>query len=127
MIKIYIFLDNFYNKVSIKDKKGNIATNVHKSTKIKKAKSNRMNTQNSMNSANQFSPNPKIDLQNQIRFAIKTHIKQYKNKIFNLYMNSLEDLSKIYCPFKQIIKLMDDWMILSMELQTNNIKKTIKQ
>ena len=127
LIKIYIFLDNFYNKVSIKDKKGNIATNVHKSTKIKKAKSNRMNTQNSMNSANQFSPNPKIDLQNQIRFAIKTHIKKYKNKIFNLYMNSLEDLSKIYCPFKQIIKLMDDWIILSMELQTNNINKTIKQ
>ena len=54
-------------------------------------------------------------------------MKKYKNKIYFLYMNALEDLSKIYVPFKQIIKLMDEWIILSMELQINNINKTIKE
>ena len=126
LIKIYIFIDNFYNKISTKDKKGNIASAAFKSTKIKKSKTKKPNTQNTLNS-DKYNQNTKVDLQNQIRFAIKSHIKKYKNKVYNLYMNSLEDLSKIYCPFKQIIKLMDEWIILSMELQINNINKAIKE
>ena len=126
LIKIYIFLDNFYNTILSKDKKGNMAL-VSKTSKIKKSKTKKVNSQNSLNSAAQISQNSKVDMQNQIRFAIKSQIKKYKNMVYNLYMNTLEELSKIYCPFKQIIKLMDDWIILSMELQTNNINKTIKE
>ena len=129
LIKIYLFLDNFYNKVSIKDKKGNITSSVNKSIKSKKTKPKLggINTQNSISSIGQFNPNSKLDMQNQIKIAINVHIKKYKNRIYNLYMNALEDLSKIFCPFRQIIKLMDDWIILSMELQTNNINKAIKE
>ena len=125
LIKIYIFLDNFYNNILTRDKKGNLGTSLYKSTKIKKVKSKGINTQNSSSSG--LGQNPKVDMQNKIRFAIKFHIKKYKNRIYNLYMNSLEDLSKIYCPFEQIIKLMDEWIVLSMELQTNNINKTIQK
>ena len=129
LIKIYLFLDNFYNKVSIKDKKGNITSSVNKSIKSKKTKPKLggINTQNSISSIGQFNPNSKLDMQNQIKIAINVHIKKYKNRIYNLYMNALEDLSNIFCPFRQIIKLMDDWIILSMELQTNNINKAIKE
>ena len=128
LIKIYIFLDNFYNKVSIKDKKGNIASPAYKSAKSKKVKPKvSISTQNSLSSIGQFNSNSKIEIQNRIRFVIKSYMKKYKNKIYFLYMNALEDLSKIYCPFKQIIKLMDEWIILSMELQINNINKTIKE
>ena len=130
LIKIYIFLDDLYNKISIKDKKGNITSSVNKSLKSKKTlrtKGGGINTQNSISSIGQFNPNSKLEMQNQIKTAIKVHIKKYKNKIYNIYMNSLEDFSKIFCPFRQIIKLMDDWIILSMELQTNNINKTIKE
>ena len=126
LIKIYVFLDNFYNRILSKDKKGNMAL-VSKTSKIKRAKTKKVNSQNSLSSAAQISQNSKVDMQNQIRFAIKSQIKKYKNMVYNLYMNSLEELSKIYCPFKQIIKLMDDWIILSMELQINNINKTIKE
>jgi len=100
---------------------------VSKTSKIKRAKTKKVNSQNSLSSAAQISQNSKLDMQNQIRFAIKSQIKKYKNMVYNLYMNSLEELSKIYCPFKQIIKLMDDWIILSMELQINKINKTIKE
>ena len=131
LIKIYIFLDDLYNKLSIKDKKGNITSSVNKSIKSKKTVRTKVggniNTQNSISSIGQFNPNSKLEMQNQIKSAIKVHIKKYKNKIYNIYMNALEDLSKIFCPFRQIIKLMDDWIILSMELQTNNINKTIKE
>ena len=128
LIKINIFLDDFYNKISIKDKKGNIVSQTSKSLKKKKTMTKGgISSQNSLSSTRQVNTTTKIEMQNQIRFAIKSHIKKYKNRIYNLYMNTLEDLSKIYCPFNQIIKLMDDWIILSMELQTNNIDKIIKR
>ena len=75
LIKIYIFLDNFYINILTKDKKGNLGASIYKSTKIKKAKSKGINTQNSSNSGGQLNQNPKVDMQNQIRFAIKYHIK----------------------------------------------------
>ena len=125
LIKIYVFLDNFYNSINTRDKKGNLGASLYKSPKMKKAKSKGISTPSSSKSNIRLNYNLKLDMQNQIRFAIKTHIKKYKNKVYNLYMNTLEDLSKIYCPFNEVIKLMDNWIILSMELQTNNINKTI--
>ena len=127
LIKIYIFLDDFYNKISVRDKKGNIGSSAYRTNKSKKLKRTNTNTQNSNSSIGQLNYNSKIEMQNQIRSLILTYIKKYKIKIYDLYMNSLEDLSKIFCPFKQIIKLMDNWIILSMELQTKNINKTIKE
>ena len=69
----------------------------------------------------------KYDLQNQIKSSIKTYIGKYKYNIYNLYLNTLENLSKIYCPFKQVIKLMDSWIILAMELQSKNINDTLEK
>ena len=129
LIKMYLFLDDLFNKISIKEKKGNINTSANRSTKSKKTKPKvgGIHSQNSISSIGQFNPNSKLEMQNQIKTAIKVHIKKYKNKVYNIYMNALEDLSKIFCPFRQIIKLMDNWIILYMELQTKNINKTIKE
>ena len=124
LIKIYIFLDNYFTFISTKDKKNvNFAM---KSMKLKKNKIKNVNSViNSINSTATYNIN-KLDFQNQIKTLIKIHINKYKYNMYNLYLNTLENLSKIYCPFKQVIKLMDSWIILSMELQNKRIKEALR-
>ena len=122
LIKIYIFLENYFSFLYSKDKK-NLNYSI-KSSKLKKSKIKASNMRSSASSSNNI--NLKLDLQNQIKEMIKIHIKKYKFNMYNLYLNTIENLSKIYCPFKQVIKLMDNWIILSMELQNKKIKDTLK-
>ena len=124
LIKIYIFLEKFFGSLTSKDKK-NINYSNYKSIKLKK---NKMKGAGVYNSNNYLSTNinNKMDFQSQIRNIIKTYINKYKYEMYNLYLNTLENLSKIYCPFKQVIKLMDSWIILSMELQNKKIKEILK-
>ena len=126
LIKIFLFLENYYTKIGIKDKKSNMTSN-YKTTKYRmpnKTK-NLYGSKNSLNTLLQNNNSIKLDLQNHIKSIIKTYIGKYKYNIRNLYLNTLEDLSKMYCPFKQIIKLMDKWIILSMELQNKNINENM--
>ena len=125
LMKIYIFLDSFYSSILVKDKKGNITSANYKSLKSKKIKKSVSGKPSSFGTVVQLNSS-KVDLSNQIKNTIKIHMKKYKNNMYNLYMISLENLSKIYCPFNQVLKLMDDWIILSMELQNKKIKETIK-
>ena len=123
LIKIYIYLDNFYSSIPIK--KINLNSSTYKSMKTKKLKRTVSGKQNAFSSMMSLNPNIKYDLSVQIKNEIKIHIKKYKYNMYNLYLNTLENLSKIYCPFKQVLKLMDNWIILSMELQNKKIKETI--
>ena len=128
LIKMFIFLENYYTLMGTKDKKSNMMSSNYKSMKLKKPKSKNISSKkNSFNSVAQYNPNMKYDLQNQIKSSIKTYIGKYKYNIYNIYLNTLENLSKIYCPFKQVIKIMDSWIILSMELQSKNINDTLKK
>jgi hypothetical protein len=124
LIKIYIYLESFYSSISIKEKKGNYVSS--NKPKIKKNKKSIATKNTITNAAQIYNPNAKVDLSKQIKNSIKTHIKKYKYKVYILYLITLENLSKIFCPFKQIIKLMDDWIVLSMELQNKSIVDTIK-
>ena len=124
LIKIYIYLESFYSSISIKEKKGNFVSS--NKPKIKKNKKSIVTKNSTGNTAQIYNPNTKMDLSKQIKNSIKTHIKKYKYKVYILYLITLENLSKIFCPFKQIIKLMDNWIVLSMELQNESIEDTIK-
>ena len=124
LIKIYIYLESFYSSISIKEKKGNFVSS--NKPKIKKNKKSIVTKNSTTNTAQIYNPNAKVDLSKQIKNSIKTHIKKYKYKVYNIYLITLENLSKIFCPFKQIIKLMDNWIVLSMELQNESIGDTIK-
>ena len=126
LIKIYIFLDNYFAFMATKDKK-NLNYSMYKTMKLKKNKIKSVSTHNNINNTPSYNINNKLDLQNQIKTLIKIHINKYKYNMYNLYLNSLENLSRIYCPFKQVIKLMDNWIILSMELQNQKIKETLKR
>ena len=61
------------------------------------------------------------EVQNQLKLSIKAEIEKYKYIIYNLYINSLENLSKIYCASKLVFKLMDSWIIESMQYQNNSM------
>jgi hypothetical protein len=126
-MKIFIFLENYYATIGSKDKKSNMASSNYKNTKLKKPSKNKSisSKKNSFTSIIQYNPNIKLDLQNQIKSVIKIYMGKYKYNIYNLYVNTLENLSKIYCPFKQVISLMDSWIVLSMELQNKNIRENL--
>ena len=123
IIKIYIFLEKCFSFISSKDKK-NINYSTNKSMKIKKNKTKISNVYTSTISVNIGTT--KNDLQAQIKAKIRTYINKYKYEMYNLYVNTLENLSKIFCPFKQVLKLMDYWIILFMELQNKNIQDMLK-
>ena len=129
LIKIFIIVENYFTTIGTKDKKSNMASANYKNAKIKKQGRHKSisSKKNSLTSIAQYNPNVKLDLQNQIKSIIKIYIGKYKYNIYNLYLNTLENLSKIYCPFKQVIKLMDSWIVLSMELQNKNIRENIAQ
>ena len=129
LIKIYIFLEKCFAFLATKDKK-NMNISTYKTIKTKK---NKTKNTGIYASAISYTPNipqafntTKMDLQTLIKAMIKTHINKYKYNMYNLYLNTLENLSKIYCPFKQVIKMMDYWIILSMELQNKKIKETLQ-
>ena len=124
IIRIYIFLEKCFSFISIKDKK-NLNYSSYKSAKLKKSKVKAAGLNNSVNFM-AAAISTKTDFLNQIKTIIRIYINKYKFEMYNLYVNTLENLSKIYCPFKQVIKLMDYWIILSMELQNKKIKEALK-
>ena len=97
-------------------------TRVIKKQKAKKKAPKILSKQSSLSNKSQFNPisNPKTnEVQNQLKLAIKAEIEKYKYIIYNLYINSLETLSKIFCASKLVFKLMDDWIIDSLQYQDN--------
>lgn len=97
--------------------------NMRSSKKQKTKKKNpKMSKNPSSSNLSQFNPmgNPKSnEVQNQLKLAIKTEIDKYKYILYNLYIISLEALSKIFCASKLVFKLMDDWVIDSLQYQNN--------
>ena len=52
---------------------------------------------------------------------------KYKYIVYNLYKNSLENLSKIFCASKLVFKLMDNWIIDSIIYQNDAIQKLMNK
>ena len=100
--------------------------NMRASKKQKSKKKNpKMSKHPSSSNISQFNPigNTKSnEVQNQLKLAIKAETDKYKYILYNLYIISLEALSKIFCASKLVFKLMDDWVIDSLQYQNNAMK-----
>ena len=140
-LKILINLNNFLNKFSKTVLRNNdILTSVRQSIKtVKKKKSIKKNPllsrQPSSTNAPQFNqPGNVKSTENQNPFinSIKIEIDKYRYIIYNLYMNLLENLTKIFYSSKLVFQLMNDWVIDSIQYQNNAMNflqhqlKTIK-
>ena len=97
-------------------------TRAIKRQKNKKKSPKILSKQSSLSNKAQFNNIPKTnEVQCQLKYAIKAEIEKYKYIIYNLYIISLEALSKIFCASKLVFKLMDDWVADSMQYQDNAI------
>jgi len=92
-----------------------VRTRSAKKHKNKKSKKN-ISKQSTIKS-NVLGTSQLAEIQNKLKLAIKTEMDKYKYISYNLYINSLETLSKIYCASKLVFKLMDNWVIDSMMYQ----------
>ena len=126
-LRILIKLNNYLTKNNLKPIEKLISTHspgrIYKKQKTKRKSPKILSKQSSLlSNKSQFKPmaNKKVDeVQIQLKMAIKSEIEKYKYIIYNLYINSLETLSKIYCASKLVFKLMDDWIIDSLQYQNN--------
>ena len=127
-LRILIKLHNYLSKNIFKPHEKLIST--HSPTRpIKRQKTKKKNPkilskEPSLTKNSQFitKGNTKTnEVQNQLKLSIKAEIEKYKYIIYNLYINSLENLSKIYCASKLVFKLMDSWIIESMQYQNNSM------
>ena len=122
LIKLYHYLSKSifksYEKLISSHQQNVRAT---KRQKSKKNKVKMVSKHPSSSNLAQFSPaNVKSnEVQNQLKVAMKAEIDKYKYIIYNIYINSLESLSKIFCASKLVFKLMDDWIIDSIQYQNN--------
>ena len=126
-LRILIKLHNYLLKNIFKQHEKLISSHVQNNKSFKRQKTKKkipkiLSKQSSLSNKSQFNPigNTKAnEVQNQLRLAIKAEIDKYKYIIYNVYINSLEALSKIYCASKLVFKLMDDWIIDSLQYQNN--------
>ena len=126
-LRILIKLHNYLIKNIFKQHEKLISSHVQNNKSFKRQKTKKkfpkiLSKQSSLSNKSQFNPigNTKVnEVQNQLRLSIKAEIEKYKYIIYNLYINSLEALSKIYCASKLVFKLMDDWVIDSLQYQNN--------
>ena len=125
-LRILIKLHNYLSKNIFKPHEKLISHSPN-TRNIKRQKTKRKNQkilskQSSLSNKSQFNPiiNTKTnEVQNQLKLAIKAEIEKYKYIAYNYYIISLEALSKIFCASKLVFKLMDDWVIDSLQYQNN--------
>ena len=126
-LRIIIKLHNYLakNNLKINEKLSTHSPGRLNKRQKSKRKSPKIKKQSSlMSNKSQFKPmvNKKADeVQIQLKLALKAEIEKYRYIIYNLYINSLESLSKIYCASKLVFKLMDDWIIDSLQYQNNSM------
>ena len=128
-LSILIKLNTYLSKSIFKSHEKLISTHSPNTRAIKRQKNKKKSPKilsKQLSSANktQFNNigNPKTnEVQCQLKLTIKAEIEKYKYIIYNLYINSLETLSKIFCASKLVFKLMDDWVADSIQFQDNAI------
>ena len=120
LIKLHSYLSKnvfkFHEKIIASHQIKKSTTKVHKLRKQKKMFSKQSTLKSNMKS-NMISNTKTNEIQNKLKSSIKTEIDKYKYISYNLYINSLETLSKIFCASKLVFKLMDNWIIDSMAYQ----------
>ena len=118
LIKLHYYLNKNVFKFLEKLKSTHpIKTRSTKRHKIKKQK--KILSKQSTLKSNVLGSSKLNEIHNKLKLAIKTEIDKYKFISYNLYINSLETLSKIYCASKLVFKLMDNWIIDSMMYQND--------
>ena len=129
-LRILIKLHNYLNKNVLKLHEKVISThqiNSRSSKKHKFKKGNKRFSKQSTLKSNVMSNSKFNEIQNKLKLAIKAEIEKYKFIIYNLYMNSLESLSKIYCASKLVFKLMDNWIIDSLMYQNDAMNELFQR
>ena len=120
-LRILIKLNYYLNKNIFKFERlkstHQIKTRATKKHKIKKQK--KILSKQSTIKSNVLGNSKLVDIQNKLKLSIKAEIDKYKYISYNLYINSLETLSKIFCASKLVFKLMDNWVIDSILYQNN--------
>ena len=120
-LRILIKLHFYINKNVFKFHEKMITSQIkNRSTKKKKMKKPKkaLSKQTTLKS-NMISNSKVNEVQNKLKSAIKAEIDKYKFIAYNLYNNSLESLSKIFCASKLVFKLMDSWVIDAMTYQND--------
>ena len=128
-LRILIKLHNYLTKNIFKPHEKLIST-ISSSRGIKRQKTKKkipkvLSKQSSLSNKSQIYPKGSTktnEVQNQLKLSIKAEMEKYKYIIYNIYINSLETLSKIYCASKLVFKLMDNWIIDSLQYQNNAMK-----
>ena len=125
-LRILVKLHYYLNKNVIKFHEKIISSHQNKNRsakKIKFKKTKRIMTKQNPIKNNVLGNSTLIEVQNKLKLAIKIEIDKYKFIVYNLYKNSLESLSKIFCASKLVFKLMDNWIIDSMMYQNEAMQK----
>ena len=125
-LRILIKLNSYLNKNVFKFHEKIISTHQNKTRSAKKHKFKKPKktiSKQSMLKNNVLDNSTLMEVQNKLKLAIKTEIDKYKFIVYNLYKNSLESLSRIFCASKLVFKLMDNWIIDSMSYQNDAMKK----
>ena len=116
LIKLHYYLSKnifkFHEKIKTTHQIKKTSSKKHKIRKPKKIVSKELTSKSNM-----ISNTKSNEIQNKLKLAIKAEIDKYKYISYNLYINSLETLSKIFCASKLVFKLMDNWIIDSMMYQ----------
>ena len=116
LLKLHYYLNKnvfkFHEKIMTTHQVKSRSPKRHKNKKNKK----NLSKQSTIKS-NVLGTSKLAEIQNKLKLAIKTEMDKYKYISYNLYINSLETLSKIYCASKLVFKLMDTWVIDSMMYQ----------
>ena len=116
LLKLHYYLNKnvfkFHEKIITTHQVRTRSAKKHKNKKPKKNISKQSTIKSSVLGTSQLA-----EIQNKLKLAIKTEMDKYKYISYNLYINSLETLSKIYCASKLVFKLMDNWVIDSMMYQ----------
>jgi len=122
LVKLHYYLNK--NVIKFHEKIISSHQNKNRSAKkIKFKKTKRIMTKQNPIKNNVLGNSTLIEVQNKLKLAIKIEIDKYKFIVYNLYKNSLESLSKIFCASKLVFKLMDNWIIDSMMYQNEAMQK----
>ena len=128
LIKLNIFIDDKLVQAYESQKKTKGGQNPSSGlVKKKKNKKGGLSKQSSSNSIYQITSllGSKNDLREQIKNCISKEIGKYKNNVYCIYKNSLENLSQVYIASKEMLALMEKWVIDSSGYQYTAIKGVI--
>ena len=125
-LRILIKLHYYLNKNVFKFHEKIISSHQNKTRSAKKLKfkkTKRIISKQTPIKNNVLGNSTLVEVQNKLKLAIKTEIDKYRFIVYFLYRNSLESLSRVFCSSKLVFKLMDNWIIDSMEYQNNAMNK----